>query len=125
MTRGLRAWLPVAAWATLIFVASARPTVPVGLGGGLDKVAHLSAYLVLGFLLARALPIPRAAILLGWAYALSDEIHQRFVPGRTFEVADWIADAVGVLLGVLAFHWWRRRAARWARPGAVIESFLS
>lgn len=122
MRRGLRAWLPAAAWAALIFAVSARPSVPVDLGGGLDKVAHFGAYLVLGGLLARAVVSRGSGILLGWAYAASDEIHQTFVPGRTFEIADWVADALGVLVGVFLFHWWCRRGPRWACPGAVTES---
>ena len=34
-------------------------------------------------------------------YALFDELHQLFVPGRDCEILDWCADFIGSLLGVL------------------------
>jgi VanZ family protein len=34
------------------------------------------------------------------AYALFDEIHQVFVPGRAFQFLDLSLDAVGILLGL-------------------------
>jgi len=44
------------------------------------------------------------AVVMGWGYALTDEIHQIFVPGRTFQFKDIIVDWLGVLLGAaLAF----------------------
>ena len=33
-------------------------------------------------------------------YGFSDEIHQRFVPGRVADVRDLIADTIGALVGV-------------------------
>jgi VanZ family protein len=114
VTAAVRAWGPACLWAALIFALSAQPTLPVSLGDGRDKLAHLTAYAVLGFLLARARGAGRAAlwlpILLGLAYAASDEIHQSFVPGRSADPFDWVADAIGVALGVLLFHLGRRTA---------------
>ena len=37
-------------------------------------------------------------------YAIGDEIHQAFVPGRTPLVTDVAIDALGGLLGILAFE---------------------
>jgi VanZ family protein len=113
VTRWLRAWGPALVCAALIFYASSRSTVPVSLGGGKDKLAHFAAYSVFGLALgyARArtgLPFAVAA-LVGFLYALSDELHQSFVPGRAAEFGDWVADALGVLAGLAAFHLWRRR----------------
>jgi VanZ family protein len=34
-------------------------------------------------------------------YALTDEIHQYFVPGRAMQLEDWLVDAAGVLIGIL------------------------
>lgn len=34
-------------------------------------------------------------------YAVSDEIHQRFVPGRSCEVRDWFIDSCGAAVGLL------------------------
>ena len=41
-------------------------------------------------------------VLMGWLYALSDEIHQIFVPGRTFQLKDILVDCGGILLGASA-----------------------
>jgi VanZ family protein len=102
-------WLPVAAWAGLIFALSSIPDLGTGLGGWdlmLRKAAHLAEYAILGALLARAL---QTAVLswtwiawvAGTAYAASDELHQMFVPGRQGSLLDLAIDSVGVALGVL------------------------
>ena len=52
---------------------------------------------------------PRTAawsILIGIAYAVSDEIHQSFVRGRTADVRDLVADTVGVFAGTAACWAW-------------------
>lgn len=112
MTSALRAWGPPLAWAAAIFWASSRPSVGIHLVGGLDKVVHFGVYAVLGALLARAWTWPPGVIAAGWLYGLSDEFHQTFVPGRTAEAADWIADALGVMVGLFLY----RRAVRPAAP---------
>ena len=43
-----------------------------------------------------------AAWLIGTAYAVTDEFHQAFVPGRSCELRDVVIDSCGVLTGVLA-----------------------
>ena len=40
--------------------------------------------------------------LIGTAYAMTDEFHQAFVPGRSCEFRDMVIDSCGVLTGVLA-----------------------
>ena len=104
-------WLPVVAWAALIFALSSIPDLGTGLGWWdlvLRKIAHAVEYAILGALLVRALRQPRTSFLLGVAYAVSDEIHQQFVPGRHGAPLDVAIDAVGVLVGVaLARRWWR------------------
>jgi hypothetical protein len=66
-------------------------------------------FTVLGVFVAGAvghLPTPRAA---WWAwvlvvlYAIGDEIHQAFVPGRTPLVTDVAIDSIGGLLGIYAY----------------------
>ncbi len=44
-------------------------------------------------------------------YAVTDELHQAFVPGRTPSVGDWVADAMGAALGAVV----ALGVARWAR----------
>jgi VanZ family protein len=107
-----RLWLPVLAWAALIFALSSVPDLGTGLGSWdllLRKVAHVGEYAVLGLLLARALARPLPAFALGVAYAVSDELHQHFVPGRRGAPLDVLIDAIGVAIGVAAW----RRLSRW------------
>jgi hypothetical protein len=109
------AWLPVVAWAALIFALSSIPDLGTGLGGwdlALRKAAHVAEYAVLGALLFRALSLAgqpfHAASTVAWAwligatYAASDELHQHFVPGRQASALDLVFDAFGVAVGVLA-----------------------
>jgi hypothetical protein len=112
--RGFRAaawlWLPVAIWAGLIFALSSVPDLGTGLGGWdlvLRKIGHAGEFAVLGALLARALRALWPALLVGVLYAVSDELHQVFVPGRAGSPLDVAIDAVGVALGVAL---WRRLA---------------
>ena len=129
MRSGLRAWGPAVLWAAVIFAASSRPTLPVDLELGLDKVAHFGAYAVLGLALGRACRLGgwpwAAALALGLAYGALDELHQSFVPGREADAADWLADALGTGAGLSLYHRWRRvrsgRARR--RAGAASHSF--
>jgi VanZ family protein len=103
MARVLSAWLPVVAWAALIFALSSIPDLGTGLGGwdlALRKIAHAAEYAVLGVLLVRAVGRELPAAALGIAYAVTDEVHQTFVPGRQGAPLDVVIDAVGVLVGV-------------------------
>jgi len=99
-------WLPVAAWAALIFALSSVPSLDSGLSWDtlLRKVAHVTEYAILGALLLRALRRPVPAWLAGVAYAASDELHQHFVSGRHGSAVDVALDAAGVLLGVVVYR---------------------
>jgi VanZ family protein len=100
----------VVAWAALIFVLSSIPDLGTGLGGWdvlLRKLAHAAEFAILGALLVRALRRPGWAVALGIAYAVSDELHQSFVPGRQGSALDVALDSVGVVVGtVLAARRW-------------------
>ena len=103
-SRPISLWLPVVAWAAVIFGLSSIPSLNSGLGGWdyvLRKGAHMTEYAVLGALLLRALGRPFPALLLGIAYAGTDEVHQRFVSGRHSSPFDVAFDACGVALGLL------------------------
>ena len=81
------------------------------------KCAHFTEYMILGIsvkvtaddLLRQSrradIQSRTAGILCPWCigalYAVSDEIHQSFVPGRSCELRDMIIDSCGVLTGVL------------------------
>ncbi len=80
-----------------------------GLGGvrHVDKLGHFAGYGVLGVLGVRALPgrpsaLAAAAVLAGaCAFGAFDEWHQQFIPGRSQDRADWLADTLGASLGVI------------------------
>ena len=40
------------------------------------------------------------SLLVGILYAISDEIHQKFVPGRSCQITDVMIDSLGVTLGI-------------------------
>lgn len=75
------------------------------------KGAHMTEYAVLTVLLFTALsqwhlPLERfrrAAIAWGGAtlYAVTDELHQRFVPGRSGVPTDVLIDSIGAIIGGL------------------------
>jgi VanZ family protein len=107
-----RLWLPVVAWAAVIFAFSSVPDLGTGLGGWdlvLRKIAHAAEYAVLGALLVRATGRARLAVALGTLYAISDEVHQSFVPGRVGSPLDVALDAVGVVVGVVLWQTVRTR----------------
>ena len=100
--------------AAIFYVSSLhQPPLPPGVG---DKPAHAFGYMGLGFVLARALAgglPPRIAlrelsigIAIAIAYGASDEFHQRFVPGRTADLADLYADTVGSAIALMACWAW-------------------
>lgn len=112
----LRLWLPILIWAGLIFFGSSLPAVRVSPDGLIDflshKMVHLVEYSVFYVLLYRALVeghlvVHRgkvvASFLATFIFALSDEYHQSFIPGRSARGRDTVIDLLGSLLGV--FLW--------------------
>jgi len=110
----LDAWLPVFAYAVLIFTLSSLPDLaPPGHVENSDKAAHLVEYGMLGWLLIRA--CRRAgvrwrgitAVALGLAVAAADELYQGTV-GRHRSFADWTADGIALTLVAVWDRWLRR-----------------
>jgi VanZ family protein len=105
-SRALTVWLPVLAWAAVIFAFSSIPSLSSGLGTWdtvLRKGAHITEYAILGLLLYRALEREALALAVGIAYAATDELHQHFVSGRHASPVDVAIDAIGVSLGMLVW----------------------
>ncbi len=46
-------------------------------------------------------------VIFAIAYGVSDEVHQWFVPRRSFDPWDLVADAAGAVLAGYALHRWR------------------
>ncbi|MBP9854883.1 MAG: VanZ family protein [Candidatus Omnitrophica bacterium] len=110
----IRFWFPVILYSGIIFYVSsindlaAPPTIAFS-----DKLCHLIEYGLFGLLLARAVNNTKPGMdqwtlivisLVGaLLYGLSDEFHQSFVPGRSVELFDLLADALGGFLGGLTY----------------------
>jgi VanZ family protein len=100
----------------IIFFLSAQPDLPHPESGWLDMVlscgAHFVLFGVLAMLLSWALGHGRRGMLVGLAlaclYALSDEFHQSFVPGRVTDPLDLACDAAGAGSALAALAWLRR-----------------
>ena len=101
-------WGPALLLAVAIFIQPGRDAV--ALPGRADLAAHFAAFGTLAALVLRGCADGRwrsvswrtggIAWLLTAAYAVVDEVHQAFVPGRTAAVDDWVADALGAALAV-------------------------
>ena len=104
--------LPVIVCAGLIFYASSISVIPYEIPDFSlrDKLIHFIEFAVFGILLwhsarrwkisFKGIKLLILALLLGIAYAASDEIHQYYVPGRDGNIVDWYADAIGLAVGM-------------------------
>lgn len=104
-------WIWPVAIAALIFAASSRSTVAGPRIPHFDKVVHFSVYGLLGTLVCRQGRGWRGAavaIVAVSVYGATDEWHQSFVPGRSTELADWIADTAGAAVAAVLYTRWRR-----------------
>lgn len=99
-----------------IFVLSGTPSDEIPKVEGWDvllkKGGHMVAYAMLTVLLLRALetqtPTRKAAWLavgIAVLYAITDEYHQTFVPGRKGTGIDVLVDAAGALVGLRVWRW--------------------
>lgn len=113
---------PVIFWAIVLFVFSSihyPPEIKLFITFS-DKFKHAVVYGIFGFLIARAFynqtrysPLKKNlflfTLLLGTLYGISDEFHQYFVPGRSSDVLDVVADSVGTAIGFLIFRFWGKK----------------
>lgn len=108
-------------WMVLIWLLSSQSVLNVGLAGVWDvlfkKSAHIFVYAVLGLLLVKLLlgykkwgkddnqfifaGFLLLAFFLGILYAISDEFHQSFIPGRNASVIDIGIDTIGLFFGIV------------------------
>lgn len=116
-----RRWAPLILWMAAIFIVSDQPKEAIPAYGPWDflvkKGGHFLAYALLALLARNAGLRAPAALLLALGYAISDEVHQLFVPGRDGNVVDVVIDGLGALSALLLLRSDSRlqRAVRWAR----------
>ncbi len=69
-----------------------------------DKLAHFTVFGIMGWVLTRGMLLSNIkypiilSILIGFIFAISDEWHQSFVPGRDSDVLDVLADLIGLIV---------------------------
>jgi VanZ family protein len=93
----------------IIFIASSLPSNSVPNFGkyefSVKKGGHALGYLLLGraylYGIGSGKKSPWLALGLCILYAVTDEIHQSFVPGRSPRIFDVGIDTLGTLLGLL------------------------
>jgi VanZ family protein len=131
----LNLWVPVLLWAGLIFYLSSLPNLKASPNPFWDDVfrsiLHSLMYLVFALLCWRPLKNSQAknknliAFLLVLAYSLFDEIHQSFVPTRTFQVKDLLVDNLGGLTALLLITKFLPRSPvlvkRWAQRAGLLD----
>jgi VanZ family protein len=106
MKSAVRAAAPLALMA-LIFSLSAQESVGPDLPGFTRVIAHFSEYALLTALWIWALApaLGRRALLaaaaISFLYAISDEFHQSFVPGRDSDPLDVAVDACGIAFALV------------------------
>jgi VanZ family protein len=127
-----RTWLLVLLWMVFIFILSSvpGPNIPDLPIPFFHKVVHFFEYAVLGVLWIRALTFARPGAnffklsILAWGvtvlFALSDEWHQTFVPGRSGRLEDVLFDVICAVIGIVLYLMFRFiAAARRASSQAV------
>jgi VanZ family protein len=127
MKKWLWRWGPALLMMALIFAASGTPGNDLPDFGAWNfdfyKGGHMAGYALLAIAWLRALrnsgPVTRRlqlmSILLAGLYAITDEAHQLFTPGRTSSAIDVGIDVAGAIAGVVVcawFHSWRDSRAR-------------
>jgi VanZ family protein len=103
-----QAWWPVAV-ASLIVFASGHSRVAGPEIVNSDKLVHFMVYGLLATLvcrLGRGWQGAAWALLAVSAFGATDEWHQSFIPGRSCELGDWIADTLGAAVAVLLYAGW-------------------
>jgi VanZ family protein len=101
--------LALMALCATIFGLSSQPSLPLPmLFDFQDKLHHFIAYFVMGFLAWRCFRhyirpslLMIISIIFCSLYGVSDEWHQSFVPGRSSDVLDWVADTIGATVAVM------------------------
>lgn len=122
-------WLPALLMMLVIFWFSAQPSSELPVFGWADKIAkkggHMVGYALLGLLYWRALDFRPERRWTAWfwaiAYAVTDEFHQSFVPGRYPSLWDVVIfDNLGALVSLWLADLYRKQK----RPdelGPVVE----
>jgi VanZ family protein len=107
-----RAWVFLACWIALTSVLLTVPfhlkRTPEILERGGDKIIHTSLFTVMG--IAAQAAAPWVSLLVTGPVATGLELIQKKIPGREFDMADMLANFVGIFLGLAGFELSKRLA---------------
>jgi VanZ family protein len=97
-------FLPALVWMMIIFYFSSQSTAGIG-HTSIDrflilKSFHLIEYAILGVLVFYPIKKFRYTLLISYLYAISDEFHQSYTPGRTPKFTDTLIDLLGIFIGI-------------------------
>lgn len=84
------------------------------------KMAHFTEYLILGILVLQLLSdytkinkrMLIVSLIICYLYAVSDEVHQIFISGRTAKVLDTFIDGAGSLVGITIYSIYQRNVLK-------------
>ncbi len=108
-------YLPPILWCFVIFYFSGQPNLRVTSGPWdfiLRKLGHIFEYFLLTILVSRAISssirqigikVFLAGALFSFIFAISDEFHQKFIPGRFGTPGDVGIDSIGIILAGIVF----------------------
>lgn len=119
-------WWPVVIWSILIFLGSALPSTTVSPDEAINFLAHkgvhLFEYAVLSILSFRA----KGSVFFAFGYplffAVSDEFHQSFVPGRSARVQDVFVDALAICVGNAIVYWTNKSGSIQERKNTICRT---
>jgi len=106
-------FIPAILWMMVIYYFSSRNTSGVPIVHDLQfyffKSLHLIEYSILGFLLFFAFVNFKISLVIGYIYAITDEIHQLFVVGRSGKFTDTLFDIAGILIGLYIYKYIQKK----------------
>ncbi len=118
----LKYWLPVYLYLIFIFYFSSQSIIPTStyLSHTLfikPFIQHILIYTILALLIYRALshtknPSKLLVVFTTTLYGVIDEIHQYYIPGRTFELLDIGMDFSGAILALILIYIFRKRSEK-------------
>jgi len=105
-------YIPLIIYWTLLLIGTTLPVPDVPSFGVGDKFIHFGAFFGLTVLLSFTLHYQNknlllkkyfltATLIIATFYGFLDELHQSFIPGRSSEFLDWLADLLGTALGIM------------------------